>query len=128
MNFSKLIILALFAVLAICLIKQLKSEFAVALTVGVSVVLMLILSDSLFEVIQSFYNLSEQAELDKGVLAVVIKVVGIGYLAEFTNNVCVDADCKSIGDKVLLASKISILLCAMPIIQGLFEMLFSLKI
>lgn len=128
MDFSKIVIIAIFAVITISLIKQIKSEFAIALSVGVSVVLMLMLFDELFNVVQTFYNLSDKAQIDSGIFTIVIKVVGIGYLAEFTNNVCVDANCKSVGDKVLLASKIAILLCALPIVENLFELLFSLNL
>ena len=128
MDFSKIVIIAIFAVITISLIKQIKSEFAIALSVGVSVVLMLMLFDELFNVVQTFYNLSDKAQIDSGIFTIVIKVVGIGYLAEFTNNVCVDANCKSVGDKVLLASKIAILLCALPIVESLFELLFSLNL
>lgn len=128
MDFSKIVIIAIFAVITISLIKQIKSEFAIALSVGVSVVLMLMLFDELFNVVQTFYNLSDKAQIDSGIFSIVIKVVGIGYLAEFTNNVCVDANCKSVGDKVLLASKIAILLCALPIVENLFELLFSLNL
>lgn len=128
MDFSKIVIIAIFAVITISLIKQIKSEFAIALSVGVSVVLMLMLFDELFNVVQTFYNLSDKAQIDSGIFSIVIKVVGIGYLAEFTNNVCVDANCKSVGDKVILASKIAILLCALPIVEGLFELLFSLNL
>lgn len=128
MDFSKIVIIAIFAVITISLIKQIKSEFAIALSVGVSVVLMLMLFDELFNVVQTFYNLSDKAQIDSGIFSIVIKVVGIGYLAEFTNNVCVDANCKSVGDKVLLASKIAILLCALPIVESLFELLFSLNL
>ena len=128
MDFSKIVIIAIFAVITISLIKQIKSEFAIALSVGVSVVLMLMLFDELFNVVQTFYNLSDKAQIDSGIFSIIIKVVGIGYLAEFTNNVCVDANCKSVGDKVLLASKIAILLCALPIVENLFELLFSLNL
>ena len=128
MDFSKVVIIAIFAVITISLIKQIKSEFAIALSVGVSVVLMLMLFDELFNVVQTFYNLSDKAQVDSGIFSIVIKVVGIGYLAEFTNNVCVDANCKSVGDKVILASKIAILLCALPIVESLFELLFSLNL
>ena len=128
MDFSKIVIIAIFAVITISLIKQIKSEFAIALSVGVSVVLMLMLFDELFNVVQTFYNLSDKAQIDSGIFTIVIKVVGIGYLAEFTNNVCVDANCKSVGDKVILASKIAILLCALPIVENLFELLFSLNL
>ena len=76
--------------------------------------------DELFDLVYAFYNISQEANIDNEAITCVIKVVGIGYLAEFTNNVCVDANCKSVGDKVLFASKIAILFCALPMVDKLF--------
>lgn len=120
MDFVKISLLAILCVVGIAVVRQLKSELAVPLTIGVAVVIVSMLCDKLFDLVYTFYDFSSEANIDNEAIACVIKVVGIGYLAEFTNNVCVDANCKSIGDKVLFASKIAILLCALPMVDKLF--------
>lgn len=120
MDFVKISLLAILCVVGIAVVRQLKSELAVPLTIGVAVVIVSMLCDKLFDLVYTFYDFSAEANIDSEAIACVIKVVGIGYLAEFTNNVCVDANCKSIGDKVLFASKIAILLCALPMVDKLF--------
>jgi len=128
MDFFKIALLALLSVVGIAVVKQLKPEFVTPLTVGVSVVILSLICDKLFDVVYAFHNFSEAANIDSQAITCVIKVVGIGYLAEFSNNVCVDANCKSIGDKVLLASKIAILFCAMPIVEQLFDVIRKLVV
>lgn len=119
----KIALFAIVAVVATVVTKQLNSEFATVLTVCSGVVLTILICDQLFEVVYTFYNFAEASGIDNEAISCVIKVVGIGYIAEFANNVCVDANCKSVGDKVLLASKISILFCAMPVVQKLFSLI-----
>ena len=126
MDFYKIVLLALVAVAGIALVRQLKPEFALPLSVGVSVVLLLAVCDALYDVVYTFYNFAEQSGIDGEAIGCVIKVVGIGYLAEFGNNLCIDANCKSIGDKVLLASKVAILFCALPLVEKLFRLIFGL--
>lgn len=109
--------------MGIVVVRQLKSELAVPLAIGVGVVIVSMLCDELFELVYAFYDFSKEANIDSEAISCVIKVVGIGYLAEFTNNICVDTNCKSIGDKVLFASKIAILFCALPIVSKLFELI-----
>ncbi len=121
MDFYKIVLLALLSVIGIVIVRQLKAEFAVPLTVGVSVVLLLAVCDALYDVVYTFYNFAERANINGEAIGCVIKVVGIGYLAEFSNNLCLDANCKSVGDKVLLASKIAIMFCALPVVEQLFE-------
>ena len=125
MDFYKIALLALLSIVGIAVVKQLKPEFTTPLTVGLSVVILLMICDSLYEVVYTFYDFAERANVDSDAISCVIKVVGIGYLAEFSNNVCVDANCKSIGDKVLLASKIAILFCALPIVEKLFGVIMG---
>lgn len=120
MDFVKISLLAILCVIGIAVVRQLKSELAVPLTIGVAVVIVSMLCDKLFDLVYTFYDFSHEANIDNEAISCVIKVVGIGYLAEFTNNICVDANCKSIGDKVLFASKIAILLCALPMVDKLF--------
>ena len=123
MEVLMIVLFALFAVVAVVLLKQLKSEFALVITVCASVLLTIFICDRLFDVVYAFYDFSSSAGIDSEAITCVVKVVGIGYLAEFSNNICVDANCKSIGDKVLLASKISILFCVLPIVEKLFALL-----
>ena len=126
MDFYRIALLALLSIAGIVVVRQLKQEFAMPLTIGVSVLLLLTICDQLYDVVYTFYNFADQANVDSEAISCVIKVVGIGYLAEFSNNVCVDANCKSIGDKVLLASKVAILFCALPVVEKLFSVIMSL--
>ena len=128
MDFYKIALLALVSIVGIVIVKQLKPEFAVPMTIGVSVVLLLMICDELYNVVYTFYNFADRANIDGEAISCVIKVVGIGYLAEFSNNVCIDANCKSVGDKVLLASKIAILFCALPIVEKLFTVIMNLAL
>lgn len=128
MDFLKIALLALLCAVGIVLVRQLKSEFAVPLTVGASVVLLLMICDALYDVVYTLYNFADRANVDGEAISCVIKVVGIGYLAEFSNNICVDANCKSVGDKVLLAAKVAILFCALPIVEKLFETIVGLVV
>lgn len=126
MDFFKIVLISLVCAVLIVVVRQFKPEFTTPLTVGASVMLLLFICDALFDVVYTFYGFAESSGIDKDAVSCVIKVVGIGYLAEFSNNVCVDANCKSIGDKVLLASKIAIIYCALPVVQRLFELLRGL--
>lgn len=128
MDFFQIALLALLSLAGIAVVRQLKPEFALPMTVGVSVVLLLMICDQLYDVVYTFYSFANQANVDSEAISCVIKVVGIGYLAEFSNNVCIDANCKSVGDKVLLASKIAILSCALPVVERLFAAIIGLAL
>lgn len=128
MDFFRIALLALLSLAGIVVVRQLKPEFAMPLTIGISVMLLLMICDQLYDVVYTFYDFADRANIDSEAISCVVKVVGIGYLAEFSNNVCVDADCKSVGAKVLLASKIAILFCALPVVEKLFSTIINLAL
>ena len=128
MDFYKIALLALLSVVGILIVRQLKPEFAAPLTVGSAVVLLLMICDALYEVVRTLYDFADRANIDGEAIGCVIKVIGIGYLAEYSNNLCLDADCKSVGDKVLLAAKVAIIFCALPIVEKLFETIVGMTL
>ena len=128
MDFFRIALLALLSLAGIAVVRQLKPEFGAPLTIGVSVVLLLMICDQLYDVVSTFYNFADRANIDSEAISCVVKVVGIGYLAEFSNNICIDSNCKSVGDKVMLASKIAILFCALPVVERLFTTIIGLAL
>ena len=122
---TKTVLCALVCVCVFVVVKQFKPEMATIVAVASGVALTIVVCQQLFDVVYSFYNLSSLAGVDSQAVTCIVKVVGIGYLGEFTNSICVDSNCKSIGEKVLLATKLAIVLCALPIVEGLFSTLFG---
>ena len=123
MSIIKIVGIAVVSLVAIVLVRQIKPEFSLVLTVAVSVVMVFMVLDELFAVVYTFYSVADNTRVDANYFSGVLKIVGIGYLGEFCNNVCVDANCKSVGDKVLFASKIAILSVALPYINQLLSLL-----
>ena len=123
MDFVKIALFGVLAVTCVCLVRRQQQEIAVVVGVVSGVLVVGLVCDSLFDVVYAFYNLSESAGVDSQSVACVVKVVGIGYLAEFGNGIACDAGCKSLGDKILLAAKVAIVGCALPIVTSLFDVL-----
>ena len=123
MDVIKIVGVAIVSLVAIVLVRQVKPEISLVLTVAVSVVLVFCVLDELFEVVYTFYSVADNTGVDASCFSAVLKIVGIGYLGEFCNNICVDSNCKSVGDKVLFASKIAILTVSLPFINQLVEFL-----
>lgn len=79
--------------------------------------------ESVFTVIR---DLASKMKMDNTYLNIVLKVVGIAYLAEFGAQLCEDAGEKAIGSKVQLAGKVMIFVIASPVILALVELIADL--
>ena len=60
--------------------------------------------------------------IKNGVVQILLKIVGIGYLTEFSVGVLQDFNAATLSDKVSLAGKITVNLMSLPIISGLLTL------
>ncbi len=73
-----------------------------------------------------FDYIMEITHLDSKLFALLIKIVGIGYLTEFSAGMCEDAGSSSMASKIMLAGKLVIFVMAIPIITTLLEIIVGL--
>ncbi len=126
MEIGKFIGIAILICIIVVILKQVKPELSLlALIIG-SIILLLYVLSSFTSVITSFNQIVTKTGVNSQLFTVIIKIVGVGYLVEFTADVCKDSGNTSIADKVLLGGKIIILLLAIPIITNLFEIILEL--
>ena len=57
---------------------------------------------------------------------VIIKILAVAYITDFTSQLCKDAGEGSIGTKVEFAGKIMIFYLALPVLSAILEMISSL--
>ena len=122
----KIISIALVTVLAHILIKQIKPEIAILVAIIGSVILIISSINLLSSVVNSFYEIFKKTGIETTILTPLIKVVAIGYIAEFGANICVDAGVSSIGDKILFCAKIIILIIIMPMLTTTVNLIMEL--
>lgn len=122
----KIISIALVTVLAHILIKQTKPEIAILVAIVGSIILIISSINLLSSVINSFYEIFKKTGIETTILTPLIKVIAIGYIAEFGANICVDAGVSSIGDKILFCAKIIILIIIMPMLTSTVNLIMEL--
>ena len=100
------------------------SEFYIRLA-GV-VILMVFIATQLSSVLRIIYDLAARIKMDNLYLNIVLKVVGIAYLAEFGYQLCKDANEEALGNAVQFAGKVMIFVVASPVISALVDMIANL--
>ncbi len=124
--FGKIIGVAFVAVTAYSLLRVEQPQIGRLLIVAAGCLILIILSDSISTAIRTVSSLGQNAGLSSSVFLSLIKIVGIGYLTEFSVSLCNDNDCSSLGKKIELGGKIVILLSAMPILTDIISLLEAL--
>ena len=126
MIFFKIIGIGLITMVASLIVKQIKPEISMFITLTGSILILFEVVGLFTNIVETFLHLAEITGIDEEIFQIVLKIIGIGYLTEFTANLCSDSGMNSIADKVLLGGKVIILIVALPIVNTLIEIINSL--
>ncbi len=125
MDIVKVVAVGLITVIATIIVKQVKPEIAVLITLAGSIVIIILSVQMLQNVFGSFLGIFDKTGVSGSLFVPVLKIIGIGYLCEFGANLCVDGGCNSIADKILFCGKITILIIALPIINNVIDVVLE---
>lgn len=126
MEILKIAMLALLAVALITLVKSYKPEFGIYVVIACSVLILYFMIDSLKYAVAYVSGLYEKLEYGKGYFPIIIKVLVIAYITEFTSQLCKDAGEPSISTKVELAGKVIIFCVAIPVFVSIISLVEEL--
>lgn len=118
----KIIGVAFVTAITALLLKGTKPELSFAVTITGIIVILLFLVDALQDTIAMFSKVAQITGTDNGLLKVLLKIVGVGYITEFGAGILNDFGSNSIADKVVLGGKITIVMLSIPVIESLLGM------
>lgn len=122
----KLVGIAIIGVITVSLLKTAKPEFAVFATIATGVVMVITMLSSLQSVVLAFDGIVKKSGIDDGIFTAVLKIIGIGYLTEYSASVATDAGCASIAQKLQFGGKIVIFLMSISIVTALVDVVSAL--
>ena len=121
----KIIGVAFVTTIATILLKSTKPELSFAVTVTGVIVILLFIIDSMRDSIAVFKLIADMTGVEKGLVKVLVKIVGVGYLTEFGAGILNDFGSTAVADKVILGGKITIVVLSLPVFEGLLQMIRS---
>ncbi len=122
----KIVAVALVGCIATIIVKPVRSDYAVLIALASGVIILAMLVNYLSSVFDALKLIINTTGISGNLYSLLIKIVGIGYLIEFTAGICADTGNSSLGDKVLLGGKIIILVMAMPIVTSILQIIMEL--
>lgn len=120
---SKIIGVAFVTTIAAVLLRSTKPELSFAVTLTGIIVILLFIVDALQNTLAIFSAIANLTGVENGLLKVLLKIVGVGYLTEFGAGILNDFGGSAVADKVVLGGKIMIVLLSFPVLEGLLNMI-----
>ena len=126
MEIVKIIGVGLVALILIIILKQYKPEFTIYASIIAGAIILLMVMDKLYSIINLLSNISQKAGIENEFLKIILKITGIAILTEFAVSICKDSGESAIASKIDLGGKIIIISISIPIITALLELVISI--
>ena len=98
-----------------------KTEYGIFMSVAVSIFLFACIVDRLEIFVSTVEQIGSYIDMDAGYLSVMLKMIGVTYIAEFSSGICRDAGYQTIAVQIEIFSKLTILALGMPVLLALLE-------
>ena len=126
MDIFKIIGVGIITAITALIVRQIKPEVSVIITISGGIIMLLMMVQSLTSIFSAFNSIVEKSGLTSGLFTTILKIIGVGYITEFSANLCADSGASSIADKILLAGKIIIVVLALPIVTNIIDIISGL--
>ena len=121
MNMLQLGILGVVGVIFALQVKPLKADLSILICIAVSLCIFFAMVGHLEELIGTIRDMMGFVELEYSYLGMILKMLGITYVSEFSSAICKDAGYQTIANQIEIFGKLTILVMSLPIILSLME-------
>lgn len=126
MEIVKVAVIGLIGALLAVGISSAKSEFSMYVSLGTCIILLFYLIARLTGMVEQVKILAEYMETESDNIAILIKMTGITYIAEFSSALCRDMGYSALGVQIENFGKLSLLAVSFPVITRLLELIGEL--
>lgn len=126
MEILKIAALALTGVMLAALIKNTNKEISLYIIFATAILILLAVIDRLGDIFVFMESIYGNVTYGSRFFPIIIKILAVAYITDFTAQLCKDAGENTVGSKVELAGKIIIFYIAMPILTAILELIRQL--
>lgn len=126
MEIFQIVAIGLIAAILSVLIKNEKPEIGMYISLVAGIIIFLFIITRLQSVIGILSQLANKINIDSTYLSIILKIVGIAYIAEFGAQICKDAGEGVMASKIEFAGKVLIMVMAVPILVSLTDLIINM--
>lgn len=119
-------VIGVMAVLLALPLKKDKAEYGMIVILAACILILLLASDKIKEMIEMVHKIQDYLGKNSMYIGILLKMVGITYVAELGANLCSDAGYKAVANQIEFYGKLMILAVSVPILMTLVDTIGSL--
>lgn len=121
MEVLKIAIAGIAGVLFAVQLKTIRPEYSTYIGLATCVILFFYGVNRLSVIVDTLNSIQSYIHISDIYIAVLLKILGITYIAEFSSAICRDAGYSSVASQIEVFSKLVILAVSMPVLMALLE-------
>ena len=126
MDMVKIGILGMVSILLALFVRESKPQFSALISMTACILIFFSGLSRLGSMAETFSNLTEQIALKESYMRILLKIIGISYVADFSSNLCKDAGYSAIAGQIEIFGKISVLTVSVPVVLALLSTISEL--
>lgn len=121
MDIIRIAMIGLAGVVLALMLRQQKSEYALYISLAAAVLILVFSVDRLTVVMETIRRIEAYLQIDSAMIRILIKMIGITYVAEFATGICKDAGFGTLGGQIEMFAKLSLMAVSVPVLLALIE-------
>ena len=121
MDVFKIVSLGIAAAVLAVFVKNWRREIALQISLIAAALMFFYVLPYLKTVFEVFRDISERVGMDVKYITIVLKVIGIAYVAQFGAELCRDAGETAIASKIEFGAKVMIVALSVPVMYSFLE-------
>ena len=108
------------------LLKEHKPEIALLISIVTGIAIFFLVQDHIAYAIQAIQSVLSSSGVNFQFFDVVLKVIGVSYIALFASEMCIDAGQRAIASKIELGAKLVIFALSLPVVLSRVNILLGI--
>ncbi|HIX59061.1 MAG TPA: stage III sporulation protein AD [Candidatus Blautia gallistercoris] len=121
MEMIRVSVLGITGVLLGFLLKNTKPEYSFYLSMGIGICILILAVGKLQYLFASLEKIRSYLPVDSSYLTILLKMMGISYIGQFSSGICKDAGFSAIAGQIEIFGKLVIMGLSMPVLLALLE-------
>lgn len=121
MEMIRVSVLGITGVLLGFLLKNTKPEYSFYLSMGIGICILILAVGKLQYLFVSLEKIRSYLPVDSSYLTILLKMMGISYIGQFSSGICKDAGFSAIAGQIEIFGKLVIMGLSMPVLLALLE-------
>ncbi len=126
MEMIQVAMLGITATLLAVELRNQKPVWGIIVGMGTAFMILLFSVDKVYLVLEQIREITSYLEEGEGYLGIILKVIGVTYLCQFSSGICKDAGFSNLAEQIQIFGKIYIMLSGMPILLAFIETIQNL--